>query len=167
MALVILLENIITGLDNTEFAVCILIDFRKAFHTVEHSILVDKLYHYGIRGNALQWFNNYLTNRYQYLKHNNTPVDMKKITWGVPRGSILGPLLFLLYINDIASVSSVLSSILFADDTTLFCSSKNLQELTAIVNNELGNIMQWLNANKLSLNIDKTNFMLFRPKGKN
>ena len=75
---------------------------------------------------------------------------MKKITCGVPQGSILGPLLFLLYINDIASVSNILSSILFADDTTLFCSSKKLQELTAIVNNELGNIMQWLNANKLS-----------------
>ena len=159
--------DITTALDNTEFAVCILIDFRKAFDTFEHSILLNKLYHYGIRGNALQWFNSYLTNRYQYVKYNNTPSDMKKITCGVPQGSILGPLLFLLYINDIASVSNILSSILFADDTTLFCSSKNLHELTAIVNNELGNIMQWLNANKLSLNIDKTNFMLFRPKGKN
>ena len=92
---------------------------------------------------------------------------MKKITCGVPQGSILGPLLFLLYINDKASVTNILSSILFADDTTLFCSSKNLQELTAIVTNELGNIMEWLNANKLSLNINKTNFMLFIPKGKN
>ena len=92
---------------------------------------------------------------------------MKKKTCGVPQGSILGPLLFLIYINDIPSVSNILSSILFADDTTLFYSSKNLQELTAIVNNELGNIMQWLNANRLSLNLDKTNFMLFRPKGKN
>ena len=91
---------------------------------------------------------------------------MKNITCGVPQGSILGPLLFLLYINDIPLVSNILSSILFADDTTLFCSYKNLQELTAIVSNELGNIMQWLNANKLSLFIDKTNFMLFRPKGK-
>ena len=164
MALFILLENITTALDNTEFAVRILIDFRKAFDTVEHRILLDKLYHYGIRGNALQWFNSY---RYQYAKYNNTPSDMKKITCGVPQGSILDPLLFLLYTNDIASVSNILSSILFADDTTLFCSSKNLQELTAIVNNELGNIMQWLNANRLSLNIDKTNFMLFRTQGKN
>ena len=98
MALVILLENITTALDNTEFAVCILIDFRKAFDTVEHSILLDTLYHYGIRGNALQWFNSYLTNRYQYVKYNNTPSDMKKINCGVPQGSILGTLLFLLYI---------------------------------------------------------------------
>ena len=136
--------------------------YPNRFDTVEHSILLDKLYHYGIRGNALQWFNSYLTNRYQYVKYNITPSDMTNITCGVPQGSILGPLLFLLYMNDIASVSNILSSILFADDTKLFCSSKNLQELTAIVNNELGNIMQWLNASKLSLNIDKTNCMLFR-----
>ena len=141
--------------------------FQEGIYTVEHSILLDKLYNYGIRGNALQWFNSYLTNRYQYVKYSNTPSDMKKITCGVPQGSILGPLLILLYIDGIASVSNILSSILFADDTTLFCSSKNLQELTAIVNNELGNVMQWLNANRLSLNIDKTNFTLFRPKGKN
>ena len=92
---------------------------------------------------------------------------MKQIVCGVPQGSILGPLLFLLYINDISSVSNVLSSVLFADDTTLHYSSNNLQELSATVNNELSNIMQWLNANGLSLNIEKTNFMIFRPRGKN
>ena len=80
MALVIFLENITTALYNTKFAVCILIDFRKAFDTVEHSILLDKSYHYGIRGNALQWLNSYLTNGYQYVKYkyNNAPSDMKK-----------------------------------------------------------------------------------------
>ena len=92
---------------------------------------------------------------------------MKQITCGVPQGSILGPLLFLLYINDIASVSSALFSILFADDTTLFCRAKSLHELSTVINNELSNVMKWLNANRLSLNIDKTNFMIFRPKGKN
>ena len=91
---------------------------------------------------------------------------MKLITCGVPQGSILGPLLFLLYINDIASVSSILFSILFADDTTLFYSSNNLQELSDVVNNELSKMIEWLNANRLSLNIDKTHFMIFRPKGK-
>ena len=88
---------------------------------------------------------------------------MKLITCGVPQGSILGPLLFLLYINDIASVSSILLSTLFADDTTLFYSSKNLQELSDVVNNELSKMIEWLNANRLSLNIDKTHFMIFRP----
>ena len=167
MALLILLEKITDALDNSEFAVCILIDFRKAFDTVDNNILLDKLYHYGIRGNALRWFNCYLTNRYQYVNYNNTSSDMKQITCGVPQGSILGPLLFLLYINDIASVSSALFSILFADDTTLFCRAKSLHELSTVINNELSNVMIWLNANRLSLNIDKTNFMIFRPKGKN
>ena len=166
MALVILLEKITEALDNSEFAICILIDFRKAFDTVEHNILLQKLYHYGIGGNALQWFNSYLSNRYQYVNYNNTSSDMKLITCGVPQGSILGPLMFLLYINDISSVSSILFSILFADDTTLFYSSKNLQELSDVINNELSKMMEWLNANRLSLNIDKTNFMIFRPKGK-
>ena len=91
---------------------------------------------------------------------------MKEITCGVPQGSILGPLLFLLYINDIASVSHHLFSVLFADDTTLFYRSKKLHDVSTVVNNELSNMIEWLNANRLSLNIDKTNFMIFRPKGK-
>ena len=166
MALVTLLESITSALDNLELFICILIDFRKAFDTVEHSILLNKLHHYGIRGTALQWFNSCLTNRYQYVNYNNATSNMKQIVCGVPQGSILGPLLFLLYINDISSVSNVFSSVLFADDTTLLYSSNNLQELPATVNNELSNIMQWLNANRLSLNIEKTNFMIFRLRGK-
>ena len=104
-----------------------------------------------------------------YINMSNTIMPLqiwKKITCGVPQGSILGPLLFVLYINDIASVSNIRSSILFADDTTLFFSSKTLQEPTAIAKNELGNIMQWLNTNILSLNIDKAYSLLFSPKGK-
>ena len=166
MALVVLLEKIIAELDNSEFAVCIFIDFRKAFDIVEHSILLDKYYHYDIRGHALKWFSSYLTKRYQFTNYNNTSSDVKQITCGVPQGSIMGPLLFLLYINNIASVSRVLFSVLFADDTTLFCRSKNLHELSTVINNELGNIIKWLKANRLSLNIDKTNFMIFRPKGR-
>ena len=154
MALVILLEKITEALDNSEFAICIIIDLRKAFDTVEHNILLQKLYHYGIRGNALHWFNSYLSNRYQYVNYNNTSSDIKLITFGVPQGSILGPLLFLLYINDISSVSNILFSILFADDTTLFYSPKNLQELSDVIHNELSKIIEWLNANRLSLNID-------------
>ena len=154
------------ALDNSQFGICILIDFRKEFDTVPHNILLQKLYHYGIRGNALQWFNSYHSNRYQYVNYSNTSSDMKLITCGVPQGSILGPLLFLLYINDIASVSN-LFSILFADDITLFYSWKSLQVLATVVNNELRNVIEWFNANRLSLNIDKTNFIIFKPNGKN
>ena len=88
-------------------------------------------------------------------------IKPKQITYVVPQGLILGPLLFLLYINEIASVSCALFSILFADYTTLFCSAKSLHELSTVINNELSNVMKWLNANRLSLNIDKTNFMIF------
>ena len=95
MALVTLLESITLALDNLELSICFLIDFRKAFDTVEHSILPNKLHHYGIRGTALQWFNSYLTNIYQYVNYNNTTSNMKQIVCGVPQGSILGPLLFL------------------------------------------------------------------------
>ena len=141
LALVTLLEQITTALDNAEFAICVLIDFRKAFDTVNHSILLQKLYQYGIRGNAHGWFQSYWSNRSQYVNYDNTTFKLKPIKCGVPQGSILGPLLFLIYINDLSSVSNFLSAILFADDTTLF--------------------------HRLSLNVDKTNFMLFRPKGKN
>ena len=94
MALVTLLESITSALDNLEFSICILIDFRKAFDTVEHSILLNKLHHCGIRRTALQWFNSYLTNIYQYVNYNNTTSNMKQIICGVPQGSILGLLLF-------------------------------------------------------------------------
>ena len=88
MALVTLLEAITSALGNLEFSICILIDFRKSFDTVEHSILLNKLHHYRIRGTALQWFNSYLTNRYQYVNYNATS-NMKQIACGVPQGSIL------------------------------------------------------------------------------
>ena len=165
-ALVVLLEKITAAMDNSEFAVCIFIDFRKASDAVEHSILLDKLYHYGIRGHALKWFSSYLTKMYRFVNYNNTSSDVKQITCAVPQGLILGPLLFPLCISDIASLSWLFFSVLFADDTTLFCSSKNLHELSTVINNELGNIIKWLNANRLSLTIDKTNFMIFIPKSK-
>ena len=144
----------------------VFIDFRKAFDTVDHSILLQKLYHYGIRGNAHGWFQSYSSNRSQHVNYDNTASKLKPIKCGVPQGSILGPLLFLIYINDLSSVSNFLSAILFADDITLFHSSRNLTQLTDILNTELTNVVNWLNANRLPLNVDKTNFMLLGPKGK-
>ena len=111
--------------------------FQKSIWYYQTQYSAAKLYHHGIRGNALQWFNSYLLNKYQYVNYTNTSSDLKLITCGIPQGSILGPLLFLLCINDIASLSSILFSILFADVTTLFYSSKNLQKISDVINNEL------------------------------
>ena len=118
---------------------------------------------YGIRGIALDWFSSYLTNRSQTVIHNEQESEMKETLCGVPQGSILGPLLFLLYINDLPSVSNLFMPILFADDTNLFCNEPNLDELIEKINEELKLIYKWVNVNKLSLNIEKTNFMLFTP----
>ena len=164
MALIILLENIMKALENGESAIGIFLDFQKAFDTVNHSILLDKLCIYGIRGPALSWITSYLSNRYQYVVYNGYESECKYIICGVPQGSILGPLLFLLYINDLPAVSKLFMPILFADDTNLFCTSHNVNMLVDDINTELVNVYAWVQSNKLSLNIDKTNYMLFSPK---
>ena len=163
-ALIDIHEKILTALENRESPCCILLDFAKAFDTVDHKILLDKLYYYGIRGNAHQLIKSYLTDREQCVQINNTLSDMDFISYGVPQGSILGPLLFLLYINDIASTSKILSFYLFADDTTIFYSHKDIKTLEKTINQELLHITDWLIANKLSLNVSKTKVLLFRTK---
>jgi len=122
------------------------------------------LYNYGIRGVLLKWFESYLTNRKQYVFVNNIKSDFKIIGCGVPQGSILGPLLFLVYMNDLSQASQVLQYILYADDSSLFLSVNDLDRLVTRFNNELQNISQWLYINKLILNVNKTNYMIFTNK---
>ena len=160
-ALISLTETIKSSLDNKRFGCGIFIDLQKAFDTVNHDSLLQKLEHYGIRGTALKWFQSYLTNRKQFVSINGHSSSQRDMTCGVPQGSVLGPLLFLIYINDLPKSSKLLSFYLFADDTNIYFESDNLSTLAKKVNNELRKVRLWLDCNKLALNIDKTNFVLF------
>ena len=159
-------EMIKEAVDRGKFGCGIFIDLRKAFDTVNHEILLMKLEHYGIRGNMLNWFQSYLNNRKQYVVINGKSSAPLDINCGVPQGSVLGPLLFLLYINDLPNISDVLSFYLFADDTNIYYESDSLHELEKTVNKELKKLYLWLNVNRLSLNIDKTNYIIFHPYNK-
>ena len=136
-ALISIAESIRSSVDNKEFGCGIFIDLKKAFDTVNHSILLLKLHHYGVRGKAYEWFHSYLSNREQFVSVNGLDYDSLPLTCGVPQGSILGPLLFLLYVNDLPNASSLLTFHLFADDTNIYYSSKNLDDLESKLNNEL------------------------------
>ena len=129
------------------------LDLSKAFDTINHDILLYKLEHYGFRGVALDWFKSYLSNRKQFVRYQMNDSNHKIINCGVPQGSILGPLLFILYINDIVNTTSLLELILFADDTTLLFSHQDIVSQNDIINNELQEICNWFQANKLSVNL--------------
>ena len=155
-------SNITNALSRKQSSYCIFLDFAKAFDTVNHSILIDKLSYYGVHGNTLALFRSYLSNRAQVVEVNGKTSDQGIIKHGVPQGSILGPLLFLLYINDISESSDVLKFFLFADDTTVYYSADPSDENTEhILNTELEKVSCWLAANKLSLNVKKSNFLHF------
>ena len=159
-ALINLTELIYSGLDSREYTLNIFIDLSKAFDTVNHRILLDKLFICGIRGLPLLWLENYLKDRKQYVGRGDSASSLKISNLGVPQGSILGPILFLLYVNDLPSVSNVLSATLFADDTTLTISHPNYDELVVKANRELEPIISWTQANRLTVNVNKTEMIL-------
>jgi hypothetical protein len=161
MALMILTDNILSAIDQGKYYLGVFLDFSKAFDTVNHGILLNKLEQYGIRGLASKWLTSYLTGRFQFVNFNNCKSNDQLISCGVPQGSILGPLLFLLYINDIANISNLLTPILFADDSSLFISGNNLEQIINNLNSELQKVKNWVDANKLTLNIEKSYFMVF------
>src|SRR6267154_4060598 len=140
------------------------LDLSKAFDTIDRNVLLVKLYHYGIRGNMFNWFKSYLSLRSQFIELNGVQSPLLNINYGVPQGSVLGPLLFLIYINDIGNIPDLPSlPKIFADDTDLFVSADNLTDLNVSTQSAIDNLSEWLTSNKLTINQEKTVYMLFSP----
>ena len=152
-ALISLTENIRKNLDERNIGCSIFADLQKAFDTVEHDILLLKLEHCGIRGLANEWFKSYLSNRKQYVSINGYDSNLAYVTFGVPQGSALGPLLFLVYINDLNQALKFCKVHHFADDTNIIHFNKSVYRLNKYVNLDLKNLTYWLNNNRVALNV--------------
>ena len=160
------LENVYESFEENNFYLSIFLDFSKAFDTISHDILMNKLEFMGFRGPLHSWLTSFLSNRRQYVEVGGSSSYSLPINVGVPQGSTLGPLLFILYINDMENSLTNMNIIHFADDSTLHTKLIRGSNIETVVNNELCSINNWLQANKLCLNIDKTKYMIFNLKDK-
>ena len=159
-----LVQYINNSFDNNENLIGVFLDLSKAFDTIDHNILLNKLNYYGVRGVALDWFKSYLSDRSQYVSFKSTNSDKFNLNCGVPQGSVLGPLLFIIYTNDLPNILKSSRVILFADDTTIFIKGKNKNILYKLIQKDLDLVTDWFKANKLSLNVSKTNLINFYKK---
>lgn len=155
-----LTEYILDGLNSSEVIGMVAIDLKKAFDTVDHAILLQKLDHYGVRDTPQSWFKCYLSNRTQVSIINDTKSDLGHIRTGVPQGSILGPLLFIVYINDLPGCLSECVTNMYADDTAFYYKNRDKNRVSEALNCDIVNIYSWLCSNKLSLHVGKTNAIL-------
>ena len=167
MALLSAYNHIVSNLDNRNHTIGIFLDLSKAFDTIDHEILLSKLNHYGIRGVAFEWFRNYLSNRKQFVSFNGSASTHLDTTCGVPQGSILGPLLFIIYVNDLIYLQRDSTLIMYADDTNVIISDENFNQLISKAKDVLTRISVWFKVNKLSLNVTKSNYIIFRNKYSN
>ena len=144
----------------------IFIDLEKAFNIVSHDILLEKLDQYGFRGISNDWFRSYFSDRSQFVSINGFNFDYKTLKCDVPQGSVLGPLLFLIFINDLNTTIKYFETFHFADDTCLLNIKDSVKQINKVVNKDLKFLVQWLNANRISLNVAKTEVVIFRRKKK-
>ena len=157
-------NRIIKHIRNKNHCLGLFLDLSKAFDSLQHNILIRKLEHYGIRGISLNWFISYLSDRTQYVNIQDINSHSEMINCGVPQGSVLGPLLFLIYMNDISNSSNLGEFVLYADDTNVIYSHKDLDSLLHIASTEIEKVSSWFKANKLSMNADKTKLIIFKSK---
>jgi hypothetical protein len=160
-----LVDRIFMDLDKGETPISIFLDLSKAFDTIDHEILINKLQYYGFENSSLLLIRDYLCNRSQYVEYGNEASDFAGIRTGVPQGSVLGPLFFIIYMNDICKASTLFKPIIYADDTTLTATLNTFQNenypVQDVINSELSNISDWMKLNKLSLSCPKTKAMIF------
>ena len=161
LALIDVVDYIRKAIDNNEYVIGIFLDLEKAFDSIHHGILLSKLAHYGFRGHVNNFLRSYLSQRQQYTQINNCNSTLSNITYGVPQGSILGPLLFTLFINDIGQAMSNCKTNLFADDTSMLYKHKDINNLVRTCENSLKDICRWFKLNKLSLSLGKSSFVVF------
>ena len=154
-------EHIVKSLDRKQITLLLLIDFSKAFDLVQADIMIRKLENYGIRGTVLEWFASYLTDRFQSVQIHGVPSEKKKLAFGVPQGSILGPLLFLIYVNDLPGIDALVKFIAYADDCNILITGDNAHEVITKFENLISKLSLWVSANGLKLNVSKTNYMIF------
>ena len=164
MAAIKLCNDVLNGFDSNRTTVAVFLDLSRAFDCVDHKILIEKLKFYGINDVSLRWFTDYLTDRSEKVIFNNTESNWLPLTAGVPQASILGPILFLLYVNDMLLIDHLGDTILFADDTTNYESGVNVYEVIRTINRNLKLLREWFIANKLSVNVLKTEALIFSRK---